>query len=65
MKPMELNSTQFISYREIKVKDLDIFEDAWGLNSDFSDVINFLGQINAEPGKSLTKRLIEHIRKQD
>jgi hypothetical protein len=65
MKPMGLTSTPFISYHEIKVKDLDLFEDAWGINSEYSDVINLLRQIKAVPGKRLTKRLIEKIRKQD
>jgi hypothetical protein len=65
MKPMELNSTPFISYHNIKVKDVDLFEDAWGLNSEFCDVIDLLRQIKAVPGRRLTIRLIEKIRKQD
>jgi hypothetical protein len=65
MKPMGLTSTPFISYHDIKVKDIDLFEDAWGLNSEFCDVIDLLGQIKAVPGRRLTKRLIEKIRKQD
>jgi hypothetical protein len=62
---MELNSTPFISYHNIKVKDVDLFEDAWGLNSEFCDVIDLLRQIKAVPGRRLTIRLIEKIRKQD
>jgi len=62
---MGLTSTPFISYHNIKVKDIDLFEDAWGLNSEFCDVIDLLGQIKAVPGRRLTKRLIEKIRKQD
>jgi len=65
MKPMGLTYTPFISYHNIKVKDVDLFEDAWGLNSEFCDVIDLLGQIKAVPGRRLTKRLIEKIRKQD
>ena len=65
MKPMGLTSTPFISYHNIKVKNVDLFEDAWGLNSEFCDVIDLLGQIKAVPGKGLTERLIEQIRKQD
>ena len=64
MKPMDLNSTPFISYHNIKVNDVDLFEDAWGLNSEFRDVINLLQQIKAAPEKRLTKRMIEKIRKQ-
>jgi hypothetical protein len=65
MKPMGLISTPFISYQNIKVKDVDLIEDAWGLNSEFYDVIALLRQIKAVPEKRLTKRLIEKIRKQD
>jgi hypothetical protein len=65
MKPMGLNSTLFISYRDIKVNEIDLFEDAWGLNSEFSDVIDLLRQLEATPGRRLTKRLIGKIRKQD
>jgi len=62
---MGLTSTQFISYQDIKVKDVDLFEDAWGFNSEFCDVIDLLRQLKAAPGKRLTKRLIEKIRKHD
>jgi hypothetical protein len=65
MKPMELISTPFISYHDIKVIDVDLFEDAWGLNSEFCDVIGLLRQIKAVPGRRVTKRLIEKFRKQD
>ena len=65
MKPMGLTSTPFISYHDIKVKDVDLFEDAWGLNSEFSDVIDLLRKINVVPGRRLTKRLVAKIRKQD
>jgi hypothetical protein len=65
MKPMGLNSTPFISYHNIKVEGIDLFEDTWGFNSEFSDVINLLRQVKPSPGKRLTKRLIAKIRKQD
>jgi hypothetical protein len=65
MKPMVLTSTPFISYHNIKVNDVDLFEDAWGFNYEFCDVIDLLRQIKAVPGKRLTERLIEKIRKQD
>jgi hypothetical protein len=63
MKPMGLNSTRFISYREINVEKIDLIEDAWGFNADFSDVIELLGLIKSVPGRCLTKNLIEQIRK--
>ena len=63
MKPMGLNFTRFISYYEINVEEIDIIEDAFGFNSNFCDVIELLGQIEAVPGKRLTENLIEQIRK--
>ena len=65
MKPMGLNSTQFISYHNINVNDIDLIEDAWGLNYEFCDVVDFLKQIKPVPERALTKRLIERIRKKD
>ncbi len=61
---MVLTSTHFISYHNIKVNNVDLFEDAWGLNSEFSDVIHLLRQIRIVPGRRLTKSLIEKVRKQ-
>ena len=65
MKPMGLISTPFITYRDIKVKEIDIFEDAWGFCSEFCDVIYLLKQVKSVPKKRLTKRLIEKIRDRD
>jgi len=42
MKPMGLISTPFITFRDIKVKDIDLLEDAMGLNTEFNDVITVL-----------------------
>jgi len=63
MKPMGLNSTQFLSYYDIRTENIDIIEDAFGLNSEFSDVIALLGKVKAVPGRRLTKALIEKVRK--
>jgi hypothetical protein len=60
--PMGLISTPFISYHEINVKETDLHEDAWGLNSGYSDVIQFLGEFKPEPENKLIDRLIELIR---
>ncbi len=63
MKPMGLISTPFISYHNIYVEEIDIIEDAWGLNTQFCDVISVLRQIDAVPEKRLTEKLIEKIRR--
>lgn len=63
MKPMVLFSTQFITFRDIKVEDIDLIEDAWGLNTEFCDVIDLLRQIDPVPERCLTTTLIKKIRK--
>ena len=63
MKPMVLFSTPFITFKDIKVKEIDLLDDAWGLNSEFSDVIALLRQISPVAGKCLTKNLIKKVRK--
>lgn len=62
---MDLNSTPFISYREIKTDGIDIFDDAWGFYPQFHDVINTLRHLKPVPGKRLTRRLIAKIRRND
>jgi hypothetical protein len=63
MTPMGLNSTPFLSYRDIKTDKIDLIEDAFGMITQFSDVIGILNQVKPVPGKRLTRRLIEKIRK--
>ena len=63
MKPMVLISTQFITLRDIKVEEIDLIEDAWGLDSEFSDVIDLLREIDPVPERCLTTNLIKKIRK--
>jgi hypothetical protein len=59
---MALTSTPFLSYHEIQVDNIDIYEDAFDLYQEFSDVINLLEQLKPVPKKRLTKRLIERVR---
>jgi hypothetical protein len=63
MAPMGITFTHFISYREINVQSLDLFEDAWGMNNQFVDVIALLRQAEASPVEGLTRKLIVKIRK--
>jgi hypothetical protein len=63
MTPMGITSTHFISYREINVKNLDLIEDAWGLNTQFVDVMALLRKAEAGPVEGLTEKLIDKIRK--
>jgi hypothetical protein len=59
MKPMGLISTPFITYRDIKIKDIDLIEDAMAINTEFHDVIALLRSIKVVPGRSLTTSLIK------
>jgi hypothetical protein len=65
MKPMVLTSTPLISYSKIRVEDTDLYEDAWGFNAEFYDVIQTLRQIKTIPRKKLTEKLIERIRREN
>jgi len=60
---MGLNSTQFLSYHDIRTESIDLFEDAFAINTEFNDVIALLGKVKAVPGRRLTKALIEKVRK--
>jgi hypothetical protein len=64
MKPMGLISTPFITFQEIKIKNIELFEDAWSLNAEFCDVIDLLRHVKPIPEKSLTMDLMEKIRKE-
>ena len=63
MKPMVIISTQFITLQEIDVEEIDLIEDAWGLNSEFSEVIDLLRELDPVPERCLTTNLIKKIRK--
>lgn len=62
---MGITSTHFISYHDVNVENVDLIEDAFGLNYDFSGVIAMLRNVKFEPGEDLTKRLIDRIREID
>ena len=60
---MDKTSTPFIAYREINVDDTDVFEDAWGFKSEFSDVYSFLGKPDKGPDDCLVDRIMQNILK--
>ena len=63
MTTIKLNFAPFISYHKIKVNNIDLFEDAWGIKSEYDEVIAFLNLINGSSRKLFTKKLFEKIRK--
>jgi len=62
---MGLTSTPIISYHDVQVDEIDIYDDAWGFYQEFGDVFRLLDQVKPEPGEQLTKRLIERVRQQN
>ena len=48
---MGLNSTPFLSYHEIQVDKIDIYDDAFGFYQEFNDVFNLLEQVKPVPRK--------------
>ena len=60
---MVSTSTPFITYREIYVEETDIYNDAWGFNSEFQDVISQLGEFDSSPGDKMARQLIDIINK--
>lgn len=62
---MDLNFTQFVSYRNINVDEIDLYEDAFGLNIEFVDVKEYLDQLSVKPAECLTEVLMEKIRNQN
>lgn len=43
---MDLKSTHLAKYSDIEVDEVDLYEDAWGLNAEFGDVFRFLDQLD-------------------
>jgi hypothetical protein len=62
---MGLTSTPLLSYHQIEVDNIDIYEDAWGFYQEFNDVMLLLDQLRPVTRKRLTKRLIERVRQQN
>jgi hypothetical protein len=63
MMPMDLNSTPLLSYRDIKTDQIDLIEDAFGIYAQFTDVICLLDKVRLVPGKRLTRKLLQKVRK--
>jgi len=55
---MDLTSTPLLKYEEINVDSTDIYDDAWGFVSEFSDVLDFLGKVDNSPAGKMGERLI-------
>lgn len=61
--PMDLISTPFLTYAEIRVENVDLIEDAFSFNSQFSDVFEMLDLVKELPSSEITRDLKIKIRK--
>ncbi len=55
---MDLTSTPFVKYHEIEIEETDIYDDAWGFNSEFNDILSFLGPIDESPADRMADHLV-------
>ena len=54
--------TPFLSYHDINTDEIDLFDDAWGFCSVFSDVTALLKLVQPIPDDRLIDKLIDKIR---
>ena len=62
---MDFISTRFISYHEIKVEKIDLYEDAFGLYPEINDMIDLPPGSEFFPAPGLVEKLLRKIRKTD
>ncbi|HLN22067.1 MAG TPA: hypothetical protein VK213_13320 [Bacteroidales bacterium] len=62
---MDFRFSPVVSHSDIDVDDIDPYEDAWGLNAEFTDVIEVLCTLSPSPGDTLTENLIQKVKKLD
>jgi len=51
----------FLSFEELNVDDIDIYDDAWGFNCQFPDIVKILNLVEPVPPPSVISRLMEKI----
>lgn len=61
MKPVIETSLPFLSYQDLDVSEIDVYDDAWGFTSQFSEVFRKLSLASPEPSESVMVRLMEKI----
>lgn len=60
---MGLNSTPFLTYREINTDNTDLIGDAFGIYAQFDDVIGLLNILKPLPGNRLINKVITAAKK--
>lgn len=61
---MGLNSTPFLTLSQIETKNIDLFEDAFGLYASYTEVIALIEADRPEPDERLISKLLSKIRNQ-
>jgi hypothetical protein len=61
MKPVIDALTPFITYADVDVREIDLYDDAWGLLTQFPDVIGALAMVEPSPRMGLVIGLLEKI----
>lgn len=61
MKPVIETFLPFLSYQELSVSEIDVYDDAWGFNSQFSEVFRKLSLASPEPSESVLESLLGKI----
>jgi hypothetical protein len=61
MKPVIDALTPFISYSDVDVREVDLYDDAWGFIAQFPDVMRALSLAEPSPSMSLIVGLLEKI----
>ncbi len=61
MKPVIDAYTPFVSYADVDVREVDLYDDAWGFMTQFPDVIRALSLAEPTPRLALITGLIEKI----
>lgn len=60
---MDIKIIPFTSNSDIEVDEIDLYEDAFGLNTEFTDVIRELSKLNVSPGDKITQSLMDRVKK--
>lgn len=61
MKPVIDALTPFISYGDVDVREVDLYDDAWGFMTQFPDVMRVLALAEPTPRMALIAGLLEKI----
>jgi len=59
--PMDNNSTLFLSFTDITVNEIDLFEDAFFSDAEYSTLTCMVSRVSIEPPPDLVARIIARV----